>query len=164
MRTRYVDQGINSTVTRVQYTRRVTRVQHTKSDSRAVSLLACSTQISLMCSARNIACMQPIACHTSLTCGSLDKNWRTHMCSVHVNVNLEMSCTVWYTYSYTCIHHYTAIYKNCIWLIVVYVPCPGGPGGPGGPEDPEGPGGPEDPEGPGGPIKDQSFKIMFHFT
>ena len=81
----YVDQEINSTMTRVQHTRRVTCVQHTKSDSCVVSPLSCSTQISLMCSAQNIAGVRPVACHT---------RFKNTACSVHASVNLDMSCTV----------------------------------------------------------------------
>ena len=63
-----------------------------------------------------------------------------------------------------CIYQYTAIYKNNVMLIVIYVPscpgspfCPGGPGGPGGPTNPgiartpRSSRGPRDSEGAGGP-------------
>ena len=65
LRTRYVDQGINSTMT---------RMQHTKSGSCAVSPLAFSTQILLTCSAQNIARVRFVVCHTRFICVSLSKN------------------------------------------------------------------------------------------
>ena len=80
----YVDQGINSTMTHVQHTRRVTRVQHMKPDSRAVSPLLCSTQILLACSAQNIAHVWPVACHMRVTRQKL-KNTRVfsaHECQL----------------------------------------------------------------------------------
>ena len=118
MRTRYVDQGINSTMIHVQHTRRVTRVQHTKSDSRAVVLLACSTWISLVCSAWNTARVRPVACHTHLTHVSLNKNWRTHACSVHTSVNLEISCTISPCISYLLQY----LYITTIIIICMYIP------------------------------------------
>ena len=81
-------------MTRMQHTRRITRVQHTKSDSCAVSPLACSTWILLACSAGNIARMQPVACHMRFRRVWHDKNWRTHACSAHASVNLEISCII----------------------------------------------------------------------
>ena len=66
----------------------LTTVQHTKYGSCAVhkTYLACSTW--------KFTRVQPIGCHTRFLTESLDKNWRTQMCSAHTSVNLDVSCTI----------------------------------------------------------------------
>ena len=45
-----------------------------------------------------LTCVQPILSHACCD-SSHDKNWRTHACSPHAGVNLDVSCTV---HTYVC--------------------------------------------------------------
>ena len=94
--------GKRCLLTCMQHIRRLTRVllQHTKHYSHA-SYYHAAHKILLACSARNIAHIQftkGYSCAThfvSHACFDLshDKNWRTHTCSLHASVNLDVNCT-----------------------------------------------------------------------
>ena len=75
-------------------------MQHTKHYSqtsycRAVHklLLACSTRAHLQYTKVDF-CAAHFVSHACFD-SSHDKNWRTHVCSLHLSVNLDVSCTVY---------------------------------------------------------------------
>ena len=88
-------------LTCIQHIRTLIHVQHTKCYSCA-SYHRAVHELLVACSAWKLVRMQymkfdslavhfvPHACFNS----SYDKNWRTHMCSPHASVNLDVSCTV----------------------------------------------------------------------
>ena len=88
-------------LTYMQHTRKLTCMQHRKHYS-CVSCYRASHEQLLACSAWKIACIQytkvdSCAAHfVSHACfdSRHNKNWRTHACSPHVSVNLDVSCTV----------------------------------------------------------------------